>query len=76
MISGEEAPVENPKQVVIKGGQCYIRSEPNYTCKKLGVARRDSTHEYAGETTENGWLKIKYKDGTAWVSGKYAKLVK
>lgn len=76
MISGEEAPVENPKQVVIKGGQCYIRSEPNYTCKKLGVARRDSTHEYAGETTENGWVKIKYKDGTAWVSGKYAKLVK
>ena len=76
MISGEEAPVEDPKQVVIKGGQCYIRSEPNYTCKKLGVARRDSVHEYAGETTEDGWVKIKYKDGTAWVSGKYAKLVK
>lgn len=76
MISGEEAPVEDPKQVVIKGGQCYIRSEPNYTCKKLGVARRDSVHEYAGETTEDGWLKIKYKDGTAWVSGKYGKLVK
>jgi GH25 family lysozyme M1 (1,4-beta-N-acetylmuramidase) len=76
MISGEEAPVEDPKQVVVKGGQCYIRSEPNYTCKKLGVARRDSVHEYAGETTEDGWVKIKYKDGTAWVSGKYAKLVK
>lgn len=75
-INGEEAPVEDPKQVVIKGGQCYIRNEPNLNCKKLGIARRDSVHEYAGETTEDGWIKIKYKDGTAWVSGKYAKLVK
>lgn len=76
LINGEEAPVEDPKQVVIKGGQCYIRSEPNLNCKKLGVARQDSVHEYAGETTQDGWIKIKYNDGTAWVSGKYAKLVK
>ncbi len=76
LINGEEAHVEDPKQVVIKGGQCYIRSEPNLNCKKLGVARRDSIHEYAGETTEDGWIKIKYNNGTAWVSGKYAKLVK
>lgn len=76
LINGEEAPVEDPKQVVIKGGQCYIRNEPNLNCKKLGVARRGSVHEYAGETTEDGWVKIKYRNGTAWVSGKYAKLVK
>lgn len=64
-------PVENPKRVKIEGGQCWIRSKPNVNGEKLGLAKRDSVHEYAGETAANGWLKI----DKGWVSGKYGKLV-
>ena len=31
---------------------------------------------YAGEASEDGWLKIQYADGAGWVSGKYARLEK
>lgn len=64
-------PVENPKRVKIVGGNCWIRSEPNTGGDKLDVAKRDSVHEYAGETAANGWLKI----DKGWVSGKYGVLV-
>ena len=64
-------PVENAKRVKIEGGQCWIRSAPNVNGEKLGIAKRDSVHEYAGETAANGWLKI----DKGWVSGKYGKLV-
>lgn len=64
-------PVENPKRVKIVGGNCWIRSEPNTGGEKLDVAKRDSVHEYAGETAANGWLKI----DKGWVSGKYGVLV-
>lgn len=71
-----DAPVENPMQVKIFGGQCYIRSKSNTTGATLGVAKEGSVWEYAGETSENGWNKIVYKNKPAWVSGKYSKLIK
>ena len=71
-----DAPVENPGTVKIEGGNCYIRAASNTSGKDLGVAHRGDTYPYAGETTENGWLKIVYKDGTAWVSGKYGRLTR
>lgn len=64
-------PVKNPKRVKIEGGQCWIRSEPSTDGEKMGLAKRDSVYEYAGETAVNGWLKI----DKGWVSGKYGKLV-
>ena len=39
---------------------------------ELGTAQEGSTHVYAGEASEDGWLKIQYADGAGWVSGKYA----
>ena len=60
------------KRVQIIGGNCWIRSEPNTGGEKLGVAVKNSVHEYAGKTASNGWLKI----DKGWVSGKYGKLVK
>ena len=29
--------------------------------------------QYAGETAENGWLKVVYQGGDAWISGKYGR---
>lgn len=71
-----DIPNDKPKKVMIDGGNCYVRSEPNTSGKKLGVAMDDETYEYAGEVSENGWHKIKYKNTEGWVSGKYSDLVK
>lgn len=59
--------------VEIDGGQCYVRLEPNTNGTIMGVAKRGSTWPYAGETAENGWLKIVYSSGDGWVSGKYGR---
>ena len=69
-------PKDNPKYVLIYGGNCYIRSDPNTSGKKLGVAKSGEKYNYAGSTSENGWNSIVYKNGAqAWVSGKYSKLI-
>lgn len=65
---------EKPKMVLIDGGNCYVRVEPNTSAKNIGVAMDDNKYEYAGEISENGWHKIKYKNAEGWVSGKYSKL--
>ena len=70
-IEALKKPAENARRVKIEGGQCWIRSAPNVTGETLGLAKRDSGHEYAGETAANGGLKI----DKGWGSGKYGKLV-
>lgn len=62
--------------VRIVGGKCYVRVTPDTGGAKLGTAQEGSVHEYAGETSEDGWLKIRYKNGTGWVSGKYGRVEK
>ena len=59
--------------VEIDGGQCYVRDAPNTSGGSLGVATRGSRWPYAGETAENGWLRIEWSGGTGWVSGKYGR---
>lgn len=64
------------KTVRIVGGNCYIRTQPNTSGAKLGVAHAGDRYEYGGQTSENGWQKIKTGDGrTGWVSGKYGALI-
>jgi len=58
-----------------KGKKCYIRTGPGTENKALGVAHSLDKLQYAGETAENGWHRVKYGNGLAWVSGKYGKLV-
>jgi hypothetical protein len=67
-------PVEDPRSVVIEGGDCYIRSEAGTNGRILGVAKRGSVHAYAGETSQTGWIRIKHGSGTGWVSGKYGRM--
>lgn len=61
---------QDPDQVKIVGGDCWIRQEADAHAPKLGVAKEGDVLPYAGETAENGWLKT----GRGWVSGKYGRL--
>ena len=70
-----EKPVANPRRVKITGGNCYVRAEPSRAGKKLGVAHEGETFEYAGETTQDGWLRISFDGRDGWVSGKYGSLI-
>ena len=76
-IADMSKPVENPEYVLISGGNCYVRDLPNTSGNILGVAHEGEKLEFAGVIDEEThWLKVKYKDGEGWVSGKYGKLVK
>ena len=64
---------EGGATVVVDGGSCYVRSLPGTDGKILGVVHRGDALPYAGETAENGWLKVVYQGGDAWISGKYGR---
>ena len=70
-----ETSKEEPKMVLIVGGNCYIRSEPNTDGKIMGVARKNSSYIYAGEIADNGWHKIDINGSNGWISGKYSDLI-
>lgn len=76
-ISALNKPVEYPKSVKIEGGDCWVRSAPDKTDPKnrLGVAHRGDILQYGGQTSEEGWHLVAYKNQNGWVSGKYSKLV-
>lgn len=71
---GEAQPTGN-QTVRIEGGNCYIRTAPDTSGKKLGVAHKGDTFKYGGETSAGGWLLIEHNGENGWVSGKYGKLV-
>lgn len=60
--------------VVIVGGNCYIRKSPSTAGKILRVAREGEWLPYGSRTADNGWLLVKYENEDAWVSGKYGKV--
>ena len=64
----------DPKMVRIVGGNCYVRSAPNTSGAILGVAHRDESFNYGGQTTQEGWNLIDFRGKNGWVSGKYSKL--
>lgn len=70
MLSDEP---ETNTMVQILGGNCYVRTAPNTSAEKIGVAREFVTFLYANETSTDGWLKIIYHGVEGWVSGKYGK---
>lgn len=71
----ENGGAEETRKVLIKGGNCFVRTGPGVNHVKLGTAYAGNTFVYAGETYGNGWIRINYKDMVGWVSGKYAFLV-
>ena len=74
-IADMEKPHDDPKKVKIVGGNCYVRSAPTKDSKALGVVHDGETLPYGGQTADNGWNLVEYKNQNAWVSGKYSKLV-
>lgn len=74
-ISAMNNALSKMKVVHISGGNCHARKGPEKSYDSLGTAREGKTFEYLGDTSSNGWLKIKFNDKEAWVSGKYGKLV-
>ena len=73
LFDAEPAP-EDARDVVIRGGDCFVRTAPNTDGAKLGVAYDGDRLPYGG-VTEGGWHLVAYKNQNAWVSGKYAELV-
>ena len=64
---------EEAKTVTISGGQCWVRTAPNTSGDKLGVAKEGTVLPYGGQT-DGGWLLVEYGNANGWVSGKYGKL--
>ena len=71
-VAGDET--AGAQVVEIVGGNCYVRSEPNTSGAKLGVAHAGDKLTYRGEISEDGWYGVEYNGTVAWVSGKYAKI--
>lgn len=69
----DDAP-NTPDIVTIINGNCYVRTQPNKSGEIIGVAREHETYKYAGETSDNGWYKIRYSNTEGYVSGKYAQV--
>lgn len=70
-----ETAEKNPsKTVKIVNGNCNVRTEGKLSGSIIGVAHRNETYSYAGETNSAGWNKIIFKGKTGWVSGKYSKV--
>lgn len=71
---GDGAP-ENARYVRVKGGNAFVRSEPDKTKdNKLGVAYEGKLLPYKGETTVDGWYGVEFDGKKGWISGKYGKL--
>ena len=73
-LADKDKPASNPRYVTIEGGNCYVRSAPNTSGNKLGVAYAGDKLSYQGQTAENGWHLVIFKNQNGWVSGKYGKL--
>ena len=70
-----DAPTDDPRDLKIVGGNCYVRSAPNTSGKKLGVAHEGDILPYGGQTSAEGWHLVEFKGQNGWVSGKYSRLV-
>ena len=74
-LDAHDEPADDPRDVKIVGGNCYVRSAPNTDGRKLGVAHEGDVLPYQGQTSDNGWHLVTFKNQNGWVSGKYSRLV-
>ena len=66
---------ENARYVRVKGGNAFVRSEPDKTKdNKLGVAYEGKLLPYLGETSVDGWYSVEFDGKKGWISGKYGRL--
>lgn len=74
-IKAAQKPVGGAQTVQIVGGDCWIRSAPNTSGERLGVAHEGDKLAYGGQTNSNGWHLVEYQNKNAWVSGKFSELI-
>jgi len=64
--------------VLISGGDCHVRQQPNLNGAKLGVLYNGQTANcLGGQSTDNRgvvWYEINFNGMSGWVSSRYAKL--
>lgn len=70
----EDKIVVNPKTIKIVNGNCYVRNDANTKGQPIGTAYKGEVYKYAGNTSEDGWNLIEFKNQKGWVSGKYSLL--
>lgn len=69
-----EAPLAEARYVKIVNGNCYVRTAPNTSGKKLGVAHRGDILDYQGVQSADGWHLVDFGGQNGWVSGKYSEM--
>ena len=69
-----EAPVKDARYVKIVNGNCYVRTAPNTSGQKLGVAHRGEILDYQGVQSADGWNLVIYSGQNGWVSGRYSEM--
>ena len=69
-----ETQVKDARYVKIVNGNCYVRTAPNTSGQKLGVARRGDILEYQGMQSADGWNLVVYNGKNGWVSGRYSEM--
>ena len=73
-MEAAEAPVADARYVKIVNGNCYVRTAPNTSGQKLGVAHRGDILDYQGVQSADGWNLVIYSGQNGWVSGKYSEM--
>lgn len=63
------------RYVEITGGSVNVRKRPGTNYGILGVVHKGDKLKYGGQTFENGWFLVEYKNQNASVSGLYGRLV-
>ena len=49
---------------------CFVRTAPRVGSAPLGVAKRGSALPRDGAEGGDGWLPVRYRGATGWVSGR------
>lgn len=66
---------ETARRVCISGGACYVRKGPGVEYGILGAVVDGTLLPYGGETSEDDWHLVEYKNQNSWVSGKYGRVI-
>jgi len=72
--SSEQQPAENEVQTVRTTDVVNIRSSDSETADKLGKAQKGDTFTVL-ENKVNGWSRIKYNDGEAYIRSDYLEVI-
>lgn len=74
VVDIDEVEGADASYVLVTGGTVNIRKKPTAESTLLGYVRKGVKLEYLGETSADGWHKVKYKGQEAYISGRLSRL--